>query len=460
MTETEQKQDAQQVTFDLASLSDRVIERAFIVGLLKDFDKMLYVLPICPPDALTDFRYAAVYKGLEHLWRYEGQMSGVLLADTLVTQKQYEQIGGRAFLEALFDSKAQADPERLAERLLDFYRRRKEIEFCDRVAQRAFDRSQELSERSKRLHEGTVELARIEVSQGGGASWQMRKQMRHQYYQRQEETKGRPRINWPFAKLRAELPGLEDGELISFVGDEGSGKTTLFEQFSEYWWQQGWKVVLYHPETSPTKMENRLTARYTGIPLKVLQDNVHPDVYLTDEQYALIRQMEAMLDSWPGDLTLVHCPGWTMEQICLDYRQRCEVDGSKILALDYFDKVRLIRGANESKTNAIEDALELYKSTLEQTHSIGLIGAQFDKGSKNSKGRSVVDARNSGAILSDKSQWAFVLERLVDEDQAGRTGGANLRMSKGNDAARWVTVNLVLVGGRYYFEETEGEFPF
>jgi replicative DNA helicase len=245
----------------------------------------------------------------------------------------------------------------------------------------------------------------------------------------------RKTFSWPWSSWSRLIEPLGPGMLAAITAPDGQGKTLYAECIAEHWARHGIKVVFVHYELNHEVMLDRRMARNTGLNVRQLRSG-----RLTAEQRATIAESNALLKSWPGGITYLHTPGWTMERTTA-YLEKLLADGlCDGVVIDYLEKVaassRQIKlfGPNQFQREA--DNVEQIKSFVERAGVPALMLAQMNKGGKRA-GFDTVD-RTGMRGAGEKSEFANLVvmlhrdrtadgysntvEVLVDKNTMGPTG--------------------------------------
>lgn len=436
---------------------DPAIEQVTLQEIVGNPDAYLEAMPRLPdPGIFYHAGYRAVFTALSHLYRRHEPIELITVCNELIRLEMYEQAGQKEGVEALFTATRNgSNLKGWINSLLDYYARRKEQDLAQLIEQNSWDRNKEIA---GRIESVKLQLQEIQRLATGDAPALGKKEFGDFYInltERRFQEKDQPKLTFPWHELRRFRSQIAKGELIGVLGEPGAGKTAFMEQIGESWWKQGFVGGYYHLETSKETMADRRVARWTGIPLERLEaahkeEKTGNYEYLTSDEYNSMYQALAMFDTWPGDLQLIHCPGWTMPQICADIVKRVETEGWRFVILDYLNKVQVVPfSGNGNLTFDIGAGIELFKTTLEEYGLVGMMGAQMTKDAKKRKrGQTLADVRNTGE-LDDKAQIGVLLKRPRDDDN-GRAGPCNISIVKAN-SGREGTTGMWFDGPRYRF---------
>ncbi len=143
------------------------------------------------------------------------------------------------------------------------------------------------------------------------------------------------RFAWPKAwktwndyvrPLRAGLVGV-------LAAPDSVGKSTYLEWIAEGWAINGNKTVLVHLEDSHDYKINRRTARWSSVPLDLIEDET-----TTPAHDRMIEQAEHQIAEWGSNLHYTHAPSWSMAEILKEIQKLIDEGECECLVLDYIDK--------------------------------------------------------------------------------------------------------------------------
>ncbi|MHC4157126.1 MAG: DnaB-like helicase C-terminal domain-containing protein, partial [Planctomycetota bacterium] len=138
----------------------------------------------------------------------------------------------------------------------------------------------------------------------------------------------RKTLTWPWASWSALIDPLGPGMLAVMAAADGEGKTLYAECIAE-----GCQVVFLHFELNPTLMLDRRTVRHSGIPRRILISG-----QLTDLQENERKRANDRIRPWPGGITYIHTPGWTVERALSEVRALRSRELCDVFVVDYLEK--------------------------------------------------------------------------------------------------------------------------
>jgi len=440
-------------------IEDPVVEKSFVASLLQNPKHLNKIAVKLPPDGLVEPDCQAMYLAMLNLSaRKTADFSEIAMCDELLKLNMYNDVGKRDGVEKFYTYSKVGNPVVLGDIVLDLHSRRLEIDLADLMHARAQDRTlgknrdNDMAGRMAAYQAQFQEIQRLFCDDERSLPSSEFSNYYERLMNRRIANLGQPRMNFKWGDLNRLSPSFVDGDLIIMVAESGAGKTTLMADQAEYLWKRGYHVLFYHLELNTDKMADRRIARATGIPMRVLQDGrAGADgsyTYLTDSETQAVRAAIADQAAWPGSMTLKHCPGWTMAQICGDMRVRCANGPVDFILVDYFNKVKTVAQRGSYLTHDMGSDVELLKVTLEELWIVGMMAAQMDKQSKKSSGyQSVASARGSGE-LDDKSSIGMWMDRPINPADGRRGPIANVYLTKVNSGQEGM-VQLRFDGPRF-----------
>lgn len=235
-------------------------------------------------------------------------------------------------------------------------------------------------------------------------------------------------LDWPWASWNKLIDPLEPGILTAITAGDGQGKTIVAECLAEYWARRGMRVVFMHFELNRDIMLDRRGTRQTGIDRRVLkQGDFH------NGELVKVGDSRKRLLQWPGGITYVHAPGWSMEK-ALGTLRSLQADGlCDIVMIDYLEKVsasdvqRKLYGGNLYQREA--DNVEQLKNFGESSDVPVVMLAQLNKDGKSSGFENMDRTNMRGAgEKSEKANVVIMLHR--EKENGGYSRTVNVKIDK------------------------------
>lgn len=224
-------------------------------------------------------------------------------------------------------------------------------------------------------------------------------------------------LTWPWATWRQYLDPLDPGLLAVLAGADGSGKTLYAENLAEHWAKHGLNVVFLHFELNRALMLDRRTVRHTGIMRRVLKEG-----RLTAQQEAERQRANDDLRAWPGSITYVHTPGWTMERAMGEVGALTADDLCDVFVVDYLEKAapstRQLKSHGSNVFAREADDVEIVKRAAEQLERPGVLLAQLNKmGKRESFDQLDRTAIRGAGEKTEKANIVVLFHRESNESQ-------------------------------------------
>ena len=191
----------------------------------------------------------------------------------------------------------------------------------------------------------------------------------------------RKSLTWPWSSWSRLLDPLDPGVLAVISAGDGTGKTLYAENIAEHWARKGINVAFIHFEVARPLMLDRRTARHTGIARRELLPGKLPPQQEAERQRANDR-----LKAWPGGITYVHTPGWTMERALAEVGNIIRDGLCDVFVIDYLEKTaasaRQLKEFGSDKFGREANDVEQIKRLTESSEIPALLLAQMNKQGK------------------------------------------------------------------------------
>jgi replicative DNA helicase len=210
-------------------------------------------------------------------------------------------------------------------------------------------------------------------------------------------------VRLPWKKLRQRVRRLRPGSLTVVGADSGVGKTMFMECCAEAWAKQGLRVAFYHFELSHQVMLDRRMVRQSRVTMSELENGV-ADVRV-QEAHKRMRQ-------WPGKITYVHCPGWTMGRVSSVARQLISRDLVDVIIVDYLQKARLVFHDGLTTAQVRGQQVETLKVLSEELKIPVLLATQLNRSAREQSRKSRHSIRDTGEA-DEKANVVILLDREV-----------------------------------------------
>jgi len=185
-------------------------------------------------------------------------------------------------------------------------------------------------------------------------------------------------LTWPWDTWTKLLDPLDPGLLAVLSAADGGGKSLYSENIAEHWARCGMNVVFVHFELNRSLMLDRRMTRHSGIKRRELKAGT-----LTPYQKEEVQRANDRLRSWPGSITYIHTPGWTMERVMGEIGSLVSEDLCDVFVIDYLEKAASSNNQLKSFGSNIfsreADNVEIVKRTAEGLERPALLLAQLSK---------------------------------------------------------------------------------
>ncbi len=185
-------------------------------------------------------------------------------------------------------------------------------------------------------------------------------------------------LSWPWRSWAEKLDPLEPGILAVIAAADGAGKTMCAENLAEHWAKLGYQVVFLHFELSHPIMLDRRMVRASAIPRRTLRLG---QLSIADRDK--MQEANERMKAWPGGITYVHTPGWTMEHALAETQALISDGLCDVFIVDYLEKASASpRQLKLFSTNIFAreaNDVEQIKSFAEQNEVPAVLLAQLNK---------------------------------------------------------------------------------
>ena len=255
-------------------------------------------------------------------------------------------------------------------------------------------------------------------------------------------------LTWPWSSWTKLLDPLDPGVLAVLSAADGGGKTLYAENLAEHWARSGMNVVFVHFELNRALMLDRRMARNSGILRRDLKAGE-----LTPYQQRTLKDVNDRLRAWPGSITYVHTPGWTMERVMGEVGALTTEDICDVFIVDYLEKASPSNHQLKAFGNNVfareADNVEIVKRTAESVERPALLLAQLNKLGKAQSFDTLDRTAIRGAgEKTERANIVILLHRETSESQIVRgridknTMGACGTFEQFMDGARFVVTDL------------------
>ena len=423
-------------------------EEAVIGSLIIDTHLIRTISRILEPDDFYLVKHHLIYSAIFELYQNHIPADLVAITDQLEANETLHEIGGAATLtDYISITPTSIHADHYSKIVIKYSLQRLLIDYSALIAKLAYSKSADLIELITTAETKLKDIKK-RLTSAEGREMDLKAAADYQLYlleQRQNPATKPDNLTLPWADLSKKIPYIPEGTFVGIMATPGGGKTTFKLNLAEYWAKAGYNVDFYYYELSEEEITNRRMCRLTGIDKEKI---VNPDLMTEQEMDTYIRVSNQM-PNWAGNLTWIKATGWTMPQLIAHAEKRFETNGTQIIMVDYFNKVRRTgrKGLNSAQDR--EEDLEDFTEFLNQTGSRGFMSAQFDKLSRKDTKNSGLDGAKDTSALEDKANLGIIIDREKDEN-GELMPLANIRIAKQNSGAMG-SVPLYFKGSHYIF---------
>jgi len=224
-------------------------------------------------------------------------------------------------------------------------------------------------------------------------------------------------LTWPWPSWSNLLDPLDPGLLAVLSAADGGGKSLYAENLAEHWARCGMNVVFILFELNRSLMLDRRMARQSGIPRRDLKAGT-----MGASQVANYERANERLRAYPGSITYVHTPGWTMERAMGEVSALAAEDICDVFIVDYLEKAapsgRQLKAYGNNVFAREADQVEVVKRTAEVIERPALLLAQLSKmGKKQSFNNLDLTAIRGAGEKTERANIVILLHRENSESQ-------------------------------------------
>lgn len=267
------------------------------------------------------------------------------------------------------------------------------------------------------------------------------------------------RFDWPWDSWNKLVrPGIK-GWVGLLAAPDGVGKSTYLEWIAEHWAQRGNKTVLVHLEDNHDYKLNRRKARYSKVPLDVIEDGL-----TTPEQDVAIAEAEYQMSAWASNLHYTHAADWSMADVLKELDKLVDEGQCECVVVDYIDNCvadrRQMQLYGDNQYLREGDNMIRFKNWCEKRGIVGFTATQGNKAMQEQGKEQTRQAIDGSGKKSQRAQLVIILTRDMvgdgglweGEQQIAKQGDyspiAKLRIDKQNRGAQ-TTFYQVFKGANY-----------
>jgi len=367
------------------------------------------------PDDFRDIRWRAVFEGIRGLFESNKRFSYTNLCHLLEANGKLKMVGGAAEIARLVaHSPSHVQLPDLAATIKDNGLRRSGLIAAGKAAEVLLhggdvDEAVQEAERilqAARRRQPSTDSAILRPGDSQEFVYQVVDELRQQ-------AEAGTLIIWdtPWRDVNMMIGSFRAGHLFTLAGYPGHGKTTLFAQIAEHNAQKGARVVFFHAEHQHRWIMFRRIMRLTGAHIHDLE---------LGRCMAEALAAEEIVNTWPGGIYYVHCPGWSAEQVARTMGDLHAAGGCDLAIVDYLQKLNLgDKGWN--KADLLGNAVEAIKTAGERLRIPVLLGSQLNRAGHQAARPGAEHLRGTGEIWEKSNYCAFVFRDKLGERELSTT---------------------------------------
>ena len=248
------------------------------------------------------------------------------------------------------------------------------------------------------------------------------------------------RLQTGHADVDRMIDELEPGYIMIVGAQTSVGKTVFSEGVAEYNAMRGHKVCFYHLELTHQSMLHRRMVRHSGVSMHELRTG-----YNGPELSTAINR----ISPWMGNMTYIHCPGWTAERIAADITRERASGNCDLVIIDYLTLINMPRTQGSNDAARIGNAIGVLKVLAEQLEIPMVIPSQTRRTQDGATDVHKDDLRGSGEI-EERTNQIIMLNRQGERDDNAETEIINISVEK-NSSGPCGECKLVHKKGRFLY---------
>ena len=366
-------------------------------------------------DDFRDDRYRAIFTGVQTLFESGKRFSHINLVHTLEDQGTLKMVGGESALIGIWNNAPSfvTIPD-LADTILEYSAHRAVISASGLAASIVLGGGSA----DEAIEEAEAILTAARKRRAPASSAILRPGDSQEFvYQIVDELDKQVQNNtlivWatPWPDVNRMIGSFRAGHMFTLAGYPGHGKTAMFEQIAEHNARQGANVAFFHAEHSHRWMMFRRIMHLTGAHIHRLERG---------ECIAEALEAEEIVNTWPGSIYYIHCPGWDADQVARTMADLHATGACDIAIVDYLQKLQLER-KSWNKADLLGNAVETIKTAGERLAIPVLLGSQLNRAGHLAGRPGLEHLRGSGEIEEKSNHCLFVYRDKVGDRELSAT---------------------------------------
>lgn len=379
-------------------------ETCVLGSILIDKDAITTVAEFLRPEHFYYEANEAIFQALLDLYEQRSPIDVVTVKEKLRKQKSLTRIGGTAYLTSLVNSvPTAAHVEQYARIVKDDYTKRELINAAGRIAQAAFDESEEAGKVLDQAEQAVFSLSQKHLHQAFSPVKDILADSFDRLDELHKRAGGLRGVPTGFRQLDDALAGLQDSNLIILAARPGMGKTALALEIAQYAAvKQKVPVGFFSLEMSREELVDRLLVSQADIDAWKLKTG-----RLSEEDFT--RLSEAMGELAEASLFIDDTPAATILEMRTKARRLMAECGLRLIVMDYLQLARSVRTYDSRVQEVAEISMGL-KNLARELKVPVLACSQLSRAveQRGKKRPQLADLRESGSIEQDADVVMFL----------------------------------------------------
>lgn len=406
--------------FDRTPPHDIEAEQCTLGGMLLSKNAIADVVDTIGPGDHYRPAHQMIHEVILELYGRGEPADPVTVADLLGKRGELTRAGGPSYLHTLIASvPTAANANHYARIVAGHAERRRIVEVGTRIVQLGYSGSGAASELTERAQDEAHSLTAGHET--GTGKW-----LSEAVYEAADgmgEDLPDDRVAFPFADLRALIPMLRPGQLVTVAGRPGHGKTVLIGDVVRYAARRGLPVAWFTLEMTRNEVITRCLSAEARVNFQAIQEHS-----LDDAEWARIGSAINTLADFP--VFIDEKGASTSAHMRAQIRKMSRVMAPRLIVVDYLQLMR--HPGTRSRQEEVSELARGLKEIAKEEGVPVLAAAQLNRGPEGRQDKVPVmsDLRESGEI-ENSSDVVILLHREDEYDrESPRAGEADLIVAK------------------------------
>ena len=406
--------------FDRTPPHDVAAEQCTLGGMLLSKDAIDDVVETIGPGDHYRPAHQIVHEVILELYGRGEPADAVTVSDLLVKRGELTRIGGAPYLHTLIASvPTAANANHYARIVRGHARRRRLVEVGTRIVQLGYSGDGEADELIGRAQDEANSLT--DGQDTGTAKWMS--EAVYEAIDGLDEKLPEDRVAFPFADLRALIPMLRGGQMITVAGRPGHGKTVLLGDVVRATAKRGLPVAWFTLEMTRNEVITRCLSAEARVNFQAIQEH-----RLDEAEWQRIDAAASALTEFP--VFIDEKGASTAAHIRAQVRKMSRVMPPRLIVVDYLQLMR--HPGTRSRQEEVSELARGLKEIAKEHNVPVLAAAQLNRGPEGRQDKLPVmsDLRESGEI-ENSSDVVILLHREDEYDrESPRAGEADFIIAK------------------------------